>query len=273
MHAAGGKIIPQLWHVGMARSIGELPNASALPIGPTGLNLAGEQVTEPMTKNEIQGIVSAFAKAAKDAKAIGFDGIELHGAHGYLIDQFFWEKTNHRTDEYGGDLEARTTFAVEVIDACRRAVGPDFPIVLRFSQWKGGHYDARLVETPEDLARFLTPLSNAGVDIFHCSTRRFWQPEFEGSDLNLAGWTKKITGKPTITVGSVGLDSAFPSPVTEKNQEDNIDLLLERLDKAEFDLVAVGRALISDPAWAAKVQAGRIGEIIHFTSDATKTLY
>ncbi|WP_340023996.1 NADH:flavin oxidoreductase [Paenibacillus sp. FSL K6-1096] len=273
VHAAGGKIIPQLWHVGMARTIGELPNASALPIGPSGLNLAGEQITEPMTKSQIQGIVSAFAKAAKAAKDIGFDGIELHGAHGYLIDQFFWEKTNRRTDEYGGDLEARTTFAVEIIDACRRAVGPDFPIVLRFSQWKAGAYDAKLAETPDELTRFLTPLSNAGVDIFHCSTRRFWEPEFEGSPLNLAGWTKKITGKPTITVGSVGLDSAFTSAVTEKNQEDNIDRLLERLEQAEFDLVAVGRALISDPAWPAKVQAGKTDEIIPFTSEATKTLY
>ncbi|QUL52517.1 NADH:flavin oxidoreductase [Paenibacillus tritici] len=273
VHAAGGKIIPQLWHVGMARSIGDLPNASALPIGPSGLNLAGEQITEPMTKSEIQGIVSAFAQAAKDAKAIGFDGIELHGAHGYLIDQFFWEKTNRRTDEYGGDLEARTTFAVEVIDACRRAVGPDFPIVLRFSQWKAGAYDAKLAETPEDLARFLAPLSNAGVDIFHCSTRRFWEPEFAGSELNLAGWTKKITGKPTITVGSVGLDSAFTSAVTEKNEDDNLERLLLRLDKEEFDLVAVGRALISDPAWPAKVQAGKTDEIIPFTSEATKTLY
>ncbi|MGN7760263.1 NADH:flavin oxidoreductase [Paenibacillus sp. 22594] len=273
VHAAGGKIVPQLWHVGMARSIGQLPNVDALPVGPSGLDLAGEQITEPMTKQEIDGIVAAFARAAADAKAAGFDGIELHGAHGYLIDQFFWEKTNKRTDEYGGDLEARTTFAVEIIDACRRAVGPDFPIILRFSQWKSGDYSAKLAQTPEELARFLTPLSNAGVDIFHCSTRRFWLPEFEGSELNLAGWTKKITGKPTITVGSVGLNSEFVTAVTEKSEEDNIERLLEKLEKSEFDLVAVGRALISDPAWPAKVQSGRTDEIIAFTSEATKTLY
>ncbi|WP_379151665.1 NADH:flavin oxidoreductase [Paenibacillus sp. sgz5001063] len=273
VHAAGGKIVPQLWHVGMARTIGQLPNVDALPIGPSGLDLAGEPVTEPMTQQEIDGIVAAFAQAAADAKAVGFDGIELHGAHGYLIDQFFWEKTNKRTDEYGGDLEARTTFAVQIIDACRRAVGPDFPIILRFSQWKSGDYSAKLAQTPEELARFLTPLSNAGVDIFHCSTRRFWLPEFEGSELNLAGWTKKITGKPTITVGSVGLNSEFVTAVTEKNEEDNIERLLEKLDKAEFDLVAVGRALISDPAWPAKVKSGRTEEIIAFTSESTKTLY
>ncbi len=134
VHAAGGKIIPQLWHVGMAREIGALPNKEALPIGPSGLDLSGNSVTAPMTEEEIDGIVAAFAAAAADAKRIGFDGIELHGAHGYLIDQFFWEKTNVRTDQYGGDLEARTTFAVKIIEACRTAVGPDFPIVLRFSQ-------------------------------------------------------------------------------------------------------------------------------------------
>lgn len=272
VHAAGGKIIPQLWHVGMARNIGELPNAEALPIGPSGLNLTGQQITEPMTQQEIDGIIAAFAQAAADAKRIGFDGIELHGAHGYLIDQFFWEKTNQRTDQYGGDLEARTTFAVEVIDACRRAVGPDFPIVLRFSQWKSGDYSAKLAHTPEELSRFLTPLSNAGVDIFHCSTRRFWLPEFEGSELNLAGWTKKITGKPTITVGSVGLNSEFTSTVKEENEVDNIERLLEKLEQAEFDLVAVGRALISDPQWPAKVQSGRMDEIIPFTFESTKTL-
>lgn len=273
VHAAGGKIIPQLWHVGMARTIGELPNVEALPVGPSGLNLVGEPVTEPMTTDEIEGIVQAFAQAAADAKRIGFDGIELHGAHGYLIDQFFWEKTNKRTDRYGGDLVARTTFAVEIIEACRQAVGPDFPIVFRYSQWKGREYDAKLAQTPEELACFLAPLSSAGVDIFHCSTRRFWLPEFEGSELNLAGWTKKLTGKPSITVGSVGLNSEFVSLVTEKNEEDNIQRLLEKLDKEEFDLVAVGRALISDPAWPAKVQSGAVDEIIPFTSESTKTLY
>ncbi|ASA22150.1 NADH:flavin oxidoreductase [Paenibacillus donghaensis] len=272
VHAAGGKIMPQLWHVGMARSIGDEPNAEVLPIGPSGLNLKGEQVTEPMTEAEIDGIIAAYAQAAADAKRIGFDGIELHGAHGYLIDQFFWEKTNKRTDRYGGDMEARTTFAVEVIDACRRAVGSDFPIVLRFSQWKAGDYSDKLANTPEELARFLAPLSNAGVDIFHCSTRRFWLPEFEGSSLNLAGWTKQITGKPTITVGSVGLNSDFVTGDVADNDENNISGLLQRLEQGEFDLVAVGRALISDPAWPAKLQSGRTDDILPFTRESTQTL-
>ncbi|WP_449601069.1 NADH:flavin oxidoreductase [Paenibacillus sp. Marseille-Q9583] len=273
VHAAGGKIIPQLWHVGMARTIGEGPNVEALPIGPSGLNLAGEPVTEPLTTAEVESLVSAFAQAAANAKKVGFDGIEIHGAHGYLIDQFFWEGTNKRTDRYGGDLVGRTTFAVEVIEACRKAVGPDFPIVLRFSQWKLGAYDEKLAKNADELERFLTPLSDAGVDIFHCSTRRFSQPEFEGSELNLAGWTKKITGKPSITVGSIGLHSDFFAEDSAQKTEDNINELIERMDREEFDLVAVGRALISDPAWPAKVQSGAIEEIIPFTAESTKTLY
>ncbi|WP_419884518.1 NADH:flavin oxidoreductase [Paenibacillus sp. B-A-8] len=272
VHAAGGKIIPQLWHVGMTRTKGEGPNVEALPLGPSGLDLAGEPVTEPLTAAEVESLVSAFAQAATNAKKVGFDGIEIHGAHGYLIDQFFWERTNKRTDRYGGDLVGRTTFAVEIIEACRKAVGPDFPIVLRFSQWKLGAYDEKLAKNADELESFLTPLSNAGVDIFHCSTRRFSQPEFEGSELNLAGWTKKITGKPCITVGSIGLHSDFFAEDKAQQSGDNIEELLERMGREEFDLVAVGRALISDPAWPAKVQSGAIDEIIPFTAESTKTL-
>jgi 2,4-dienoyl-CoA reductase-like NADH-dependent reductase (Old Yellow Enzyme family) len=275
VHEAGGKIIPQIWHVGLTRKIGSLPNPEALPIGPSGLDLNGEKVTEPMTEAEIAAIVEAYAQAAADAKRLGFDGVEIHGAHGYLIDQFFWERTNKRTDRYGGDMVGRTRFAVEVIEACRRAVGPEFPIFLRISQWKSALYTAKLAETPEQLAQFLAPLVDAGVDVFHCSTRRFWEPEFEGSDLNFAGWTKKLTGKPAITVGSVGLDQEFMSLFKEGKGADNssLDQLIERLDQNEFDLVAIGRALLVDPAWAAKIRDGRVDELVPFTADALKRLY
>ncbi|KQX48509.1 MULTISPECIES: NADH:flavin oxidoreductase [unclassified Paenibacillus] len=275
VHEAGGKIIPQLWHVGMARNVGSEPNPEVLPVGPSGLDLTGEKVSEPLTIEEIGELVAAYAQAAADAKRIGFDGIELHGAHGYLIDQFFWEKTNQRTDHYGGSLVARTRFAVEVIEACRRAVGPEFPIVFRFSQWKSSDYEAKLANTPEELAQFLAPLVNAGVDLFHCSSRRFWEPEFEGSSLNLAGWTKKLTGKPTITVGSVGLDVEFTKLFHEGAGANAVHLgnLLERLEQGEFDLVAVGRALLHDPEWANKIRDGRMNELLPFTPESTRTLY
>ena len=204
VHAKGGKIAPQLWHVGAVRKEGTEPDKS-IP----GYSPSGKESGVAMSKQDIDEVVEAFAQAAADAKEIGFDAIEVHGAHGYLVDQFFWEGSNQRTDEYGGDLVARTRFAVEIVKAIRARVGADFPIIFRFSQWKQQDYNARLAQTPEELNAFLTPLVEAGVDIFHCSTRRFWEKEFEGSDMNLAGWTKELSGKPVITVGSVGLDSSF----------------------------------------------------------------
>ena len=86
---------------------------------------------------------------------------------------------NTRSDKYGGDLVARATFAGEAIAECRKQVGPDVPIILRWSQWKQQDYRARLADTPEKLEAFVKQLSEAGVDIFHCSQRRFWEPEFE----------------------------------------------------------------------------------------------
>lgn len=274
VHEAGGKIMPQLWHVGMDRKPGDLPHPEVPPVGPSGLAQPGVKVSEPLTESEIAEIIAAFAQGAADAKRLGFDGIELHGAHGYLIDQFFWEGTNQRTDRYGGGFVERTRFAVEIIEACRRAVGPDYPIVFRFSQWKIQDFSVKLAQTPEELAQFLEPLADAGVDVFHCSTRRFWVPEFEGSDLNLAGWTKKLTGKPTITVGSVGLDGEFTSALIEGKGANNasLDKLIELLERDEFDLVAVGRALLTDPAWAAKIRDGRLDELLPFSVESLNTL-
>ncbi|WP_312570814.1 NADH:flavin oxidoreductase [Stutzerimonas balearica] len=275
VHAAGGRIVPQLWHVGNVRRLGTEPDASVPGYGPMEKCKDGNVVVHGMTQQDIRDVIGAFAQAARDAKAIGMDGVEIHGAHGYLIDQFFWEGSNQRTDEYGGSLANRSRFAVELVQAVREAVGPDFPIIFRFSQWKQQDYTARLVLSPEALGEFLAPLVEAGVDIFHCSTRRFWEPEFEGSDLNLAGWTRQLTGKPTITVGSVGLDGEFLQFMVKTDkvaQPAGIEGLLERLDKAEFDLVAVGRALICDPEWAVKVREGRMEEILPFSREALKTL-
>ncbi|MFS1704007.1 12-oxophytodienoate reductase, partial [Alteromonas sp. AMM-1] len=136
VHAAGGKIMPQLWHVGMARVAEKAPFPELPSAGPSGLFKPGKQGAEPMTVAHIEAVIEAFAQAAADAKAIGMDGIEIHGAHGYLIDQFFWEGTNQRTDSWGGSMENRSRFAVEIIKAIRAATAPDFPIVLRYSQWK-----------------------------------------------------------------------------------------------------------------------------------------
>jgi 2,4-dienoyl-CoA reductase-like NADH-dependent reductase (Old Yellow Enzyme family) len=273
VHSMGGKIMPQLWHVGMARNPKKAPFPELPSVGPSGLLAPGKQVAEPLTVAQIHTLIESFASAAIDAKRVGFDGIEIHGAHGYLLDQFFWSGTNQRTDEWGGSMANRSRFAVEIVKAIRAATGPDFPILLRYSQWKQQDYTARLVETPQLLEEFLAPLCEAGVDIFHCSTRRYWEPEFEGSDLNLAGWTKKLIGKPTMTVGSVGLNGDFFGAFAGKGSDTrSIDDLIERLDKGEFDLVAVGRALLQDSQWANKIHQGDIEKLETYSGDALATL-
>ncbi|NMP30376.1 NADH:flavin oxidoreductase [Thalassotalea sp. M1531] len=268
VHEAGGKIAPQLWHVGAIRKPGVEPGGDTPGYGPSGMAMPGKVTGHEMTKEDIQEVIQAFVQAAVDSKNIGFDAIEIHGAHGYLVDQFFWEGTNQRTDEYGGDLAGRSRFAIELVSAVREAVGPDFPIIFRWSQWKQQDYSARLVETPEALEAFLAPLVEAGVDIFHCSQRRFWEPEFEGSELNLAGWVKKLTGKATITVGSVGLNQDFLPEDGTSNFKDaetvNLDELMTRVENQEFDLVAIGRALIANPDWVNKVKEGAIDSLKAF---------
>ncbi len=219
-----------------------------------------------MTQADIDAVIDAFGKSAQSAQELGFDGVELHGAHGYLIDQFFWEGTNQRSDNYGRDLVSRTRFAAEIIGEVRHRVGPDFPVVLRYSQWKLTDFTAKVAKTPAELGRFLQPLVDAGIDAFHCSTRRFWETEFPGSDLNLAGWTKKLTGKPAITVGSVTLNEDMMTSFGTGSTAGvtGLDNLLERLERDEFDLVAVGRSLIVNPTWPGIVRRGALSELRSF---------
>lgn len=268
VHRAGAKIAPQLWHVGGVRRPGIEPGGDTPGYSPSGMAMPGKVTGHAMSKQDIAEVVAAFAEAAKNARATGFDAVELHGAHGYLIDQFFWPGTNQREDEYGGSLENRMRFAIEIIAAVRAAVGPDFPLILRFSQWKQQDYTARLCETPAELEAFLAPLAEAGVDMFHCSQRRFWEPEFEGSELNLAGWTRKLSGKAAITVGSVGLSGDFLPEAGaagfKEAEPASLDKLVELMQRDEFDLVAVGRALIANPDWANKVAEGEFAQLAGF---------
>jgi 2,4-dienoyl-CoA reductase-like NADH-dependent reductase (Old Yellow Enzyme family) len=193
VHGAGGLIAPQIWHAGAARHPFTNEQLPGLIDSPSGIFEPGnceDRHEPPMTDEAIADVIAAFGKAAADAKRIGFDALELHGAHGYLIDQFFWDATNRRgSDSYGGDtIQSRVRFGVEVLKSVRTAVGPDFPVILRISQWKGQDYGAKIVRTPGEMEQWLQPLAEAGADSFHCSQRRYWEPEFEGSDLNMAGW-------------------------------------------------------------------------------------
>ena len=277
VHAAGGCIAPQLWHVGQKRS-NAVPDwmPPALYESPSGLAVTGERVGEPMSEADVADTIDAFARAAADAERLSFDGVELHGAHGYLINQFFFDHLNLRSDGYGGStLIERSRFAVETLKAIRSVVSPGFPVILRLSQWKPRDFNARLAETPQALERWLGVFVEAGADAFHLSQRRFWEPAFPEVDqeLNLAGWAKKLTGVTSITVGSVGLSGdTYASFAGQSAQAASLDALLERLERGEFDLVAVGRALLHDPAWLEKVRQGRLEELGDFTPEAFATL-
>ena len=273
VHAAKAAVGPQIWHTGSVKSMTTPWEPDGPVESPSGLIAAGKPRGVAMSEEAIADSVAAFASAAAAAKQLGFDTVEVHGAHGYLVDQFFWAGTNARTDRYGGStLRERSRFAAEVIAAIRRAVGPDFPIILRVSQWKQQDLSARLVTSPKEMADWLVPLVEAGVDILHCSQRRFWTPEFpelDGQDgLNLAGWAKKLTGAATISVGSVGLSRDFITAFTNDAAPTNIDGLLRRMEREEFDLVAVGRALIADPSWVAKVRAGALADMKPFETSS-----
>jgi 2,4-dienoyl-CoA reductase-like NADH-dependent reductase (Old Yellow Enzyme family) len=152
----------------------------------------------------------------------------------------------------------------------RRRVAADFPIMFRFSQWKGTDYNAKIAETPDELAAILQPLADAGVDIFDASSRRFWLPEFAGSSVNLAGWAKKLTGKPAMAVGSVGLESPLDVKGRLETQNaaavsaENLAPLVEMMARDEFDLVGVGRVLLANPRWPNLIRAGKFSELLPY---------
>jgi len=273
VHEAGGCMFLQLWHQGAVDYGGDAKrNPDFVALSPSGFSHPGEAFGRAATVAELHSIRDAFVQGAIDAREIGADGIELHSCHGFLLDQFLWPRTNARTDQYGGPTIAeRAAFPAEVAAAVRQAVGPEFVISMRISQWKESDYDARIVETPDELGSLIPILRSAGVDIFHVSTRRFWTPEFEGSDLGLAGWVKSFTDAAVIAVGSIGLDIDVMATLTgheaKPTGSSRMDELVRRFGRGDFDLVSVGRSQIGDPDWVAKMRDGRIPDIRAFRKD------
>tara|TARA_B110000014_G_scaffold257906_2_gene243197 strand:+ start:1310 stop:2497 length:1188 start_codon:yes stop_codon:yes gene_type:complete len=292
----GGSVIAQLWHSGAMRKIGMNPDPDVPGYTPSGLrkgvadeataknietiksssdtdkssidlksNFSSKNRSEAheVTQDDIKILVDAFGQDAKWCEEIGFDGIEIHGAHGYLVDNFFWETLNRRNDEYGGSIRKRSQFAKEVTESIRSNVSDKFIVGLRFSQWKQQDFEARLARNPQELEELLMPIVSSGLDFLHASNRKFWEPEFEGSDNNLAYWAQKITGLPTITVGSVGLESKGDGFINMTAQADpvSIEKAIQDINERKYDMVAVGRALLADAEWVVKMKEGRLREI------------
>jgi 2,4-dienoyl-CoA reductase-like NADH-dependent reductase (Old Yellow Enzyme family) len=270
VHEAGAKIIAQLWHQGVLRKPGTGPHPEVPSVSPSGIwgplgrmtsvspesIPTGPKIGEPMSEADIEEAIEAFVRCARNAMSVGFDGVALHGAHGYLIDNFLWEGTNFRQDRWGGDRRRRAEFAVEIVKRIRAAIGEAPPIFFRFSQWKQQDFRATLADTPEELAEILCPLAEAGVDVFDASVRYFNKAVFEGSPLTLAGWAKKVTGKASMAVGGVGINQGVYDTDKKAAVVDNVELLLQRFVAGEFDLAAVGRAILGDPHWARKSRSG-----------------
>ena len=250
VHAFDCKIAPQLYHAGLARNAESFNAPDAIsPVGPSGIHpVSLQQITEPISRRRMEEIKASFGRAAANAKLLGFDAVEIQGSGGFLIDQFLWKETNQRSDEYGGSIGGRVRFACEVVHAVRKSVGRNFPIIFRIAQWKPGHQDARLVNTAHELGELLHPLSEAGVDIFHCSATHFARPALEGNPLTLAAWVRLLTGKPTISAGGI----EHPSPPHVRT----LDSLIRLLHANAFDLIAIENALHHDPAWASKLRSG-----------------
>jgi len=273
VHAAGCPIWPQLWHQGPMFNVEFSGQGDFTALRPSGIWGPSDGVislrpevreasladTAPMSDEDIADAIESYAVAARNAAQLGFDGIAIHGAHGYLIDSFLWHYTNRRSDRWGGTHAGRAAFGAAVVRAIRNAIGDEMPIALRISQFKMQDYQARLAETPDELAELLGPLADAGVDLFDCSQRFFDTPLFEGSQLNLAGWVKKLTGVASMTVGGVGLGksggkAAHIDPTQQTTN--NLPQLVERFERGEFDLVAVGRSVLNDPDWFRRAIAG-----------------
>ena len=267
-----GAVIAQLWHCGGFRKLGMAPNPEVPGHTASGLVRPGKRVAHAMSSDDIKETIDAFASDAKYCEEIGFDGVEIHGAHGYLIDNFFWNGTNERKDLYGGSIEKRSQLAANIVKAIRSNVSDNFIVGLRFFQWKQQDYEAKLATSSEELLKVIKQPADAGLDYLHSSMRRFWESEFKGSDENLAFWTKKLTGLPTISVGSVGLDSDFidmSAPASPRN----IDKAISDISNKKYDMVAVGRALLADHEWVIKMREGRIKDIIPYTKEALYKLY
>ncbi len=275
VHKAGGAMFLQLWHQGAVNYGGDADsNPAFVALSPSGLAHPGESFGRAATEADLDSLKRAFVRGALDAEDIGADGVELHSAHGFLLDQFLWPGTNVRTDRYGGPgITDRARFVAEVAAAVREATGPDFVISVRISQWKESDYDARIVEEPGQLGQLVRMLRAAGADLFHVSTRRFWTPEWDGSDLGLAGWVKSFTDAPVIAVGSVGLDidvmASLSGQEARPTGASRIDELARRFRRGDFDLVSVGRSQIGDPEWVAKMTHKRISEIRGFRANDT----
>jgi 2,4-dienoyl-CoA reductase-like NADH-dependent reductase (Old Yellow Enzyme family) len=270
VHEEGGAFAPQIWHCGRFSESPIGPSATPVPPRPDG---TPRPVPRPMEADDFAQVLAAYEHAARASVEIGADALEIHGAHGYLLDSFLSPMDNLRDDEYGGSVENRMHFPLTVVGAMRAAVGDGYPIIYRFSQWKLDDYRAMKFQNSEELRVWVEALREAGVDILHVSTRDAMDPAFpDEGNKTLAGWSRELSGLPTISVGQVtlsrGMDRGREGVVETKDPASALNLL----DRGEADLLAVGRALIANPDWVPLVREGRWLELKPYSPELLNQL-
>jgi 2,4-dienoyl-CoA reductase (NADPH2) len=249
VHAAGGKIGVQLWQ-GNRFPQGRGVQVAGKEMDPASGERVAPSPTEDMralTIPEIEAIIYRFAKGARHVRDAGFDCVEIHGAHSYLLAQFSNPATNRRTDSFGGDVEGRMKLGVDIVKAVRAFVGPDFPILFRL-----GALEENGQIHPESLI-YARELERAGVDCLDISTGG-WGPnpviptkkQPMGTFVYLAEPIKKAVKIPVIAVGRI----------------QHPEIAESILEKGQADLVAIGRQLIADPDWPLKVRENRFDEVV-----------
>lgn len=246
VHKHGSCIAVQINHAGAATlesRIGRQPiSASNIP------SKAGGEVPRPMSKAEILHVVKKFGEAAKRAQACGFDAVEIHAGHSYLLSQFLSPLTNHRQDEFGGTPRNRARFTEMVVNEVRRQVGPLFPIFIRISAdelMEGGN---TLDDTIEYLQYFIKEVDVVDVSAgLAGAIQKQIDIDYlpDGWRSYMARRVKEVYGKPCITMGNI------------RDPQVAEDILA----RGDADLIGIGRGLIADPFWAKKAQQGRTEDI------------
>lgn len=251
VHRHGAKIVTQLQHTGRQNVRANIPGGLQ-PVAPSAVkSMRGGDEPRPLEEHEIERIIQQYVDAARRSREAGFDGVELHGAHGYLLTQFFSPHSNRRTDRWGGSLLNRARFPLEVVRRIRAEVGNDFPILYRMSveeRIPGG-------TTLEDSLQLVRLLEAAGVDAFDVTVGIYdsidsiyaMQGQAPGALLPMAEAVKRVTTKPVIAVSRLGWD---------------LEMAARAVQEGRTDLVTMGRSLLADPDLPRKHFAGAGAEVI-----------
>ncbi|MBT1004218.1 NADH:flavin oxidoreductase [Paenarthrobacter sp. DKR-5] len=247
VHARDARIFAQLMHAG-AQSQGNRFVEST--IGPSAVAPKGEQlgfyrgegpyrVPLAATREQMDQVLEGFVMAALNAKAAGFDGVEIHGANGYLLDQFLTDYLNRRTDEYGGSPENRARFAVEIARAVRDAAGPDMTVGIRISQGKVSDYAHKWTGGVEEARTIFTALATAGIDYIHTTEYRAAAPAFDENGPSLASLAKQYSGLTIIANGNL----------------DDPETAAALIAEGQADVAALGKAALATRDWPHRARA------------------